>query len=142
MSQRTTLGITGSALLAVGAFLPLVSVPIVGSITYVHNGRGDGIIVLALAVLSALIVLAKRFRVLWLTGLASLALIGYSFLNIRAAIALMEMELANNPFRGLANVQLQWGWAVLIVGAVLLLATAGMRTPSAPAESLPATTQA
>lgn len=33
----------------------------------------------------------------------------------------MELDLAGNPFRGLADitiqsVQLQWGWALLVVG--------------------------
>ena len=44
----------------------------------------------------------------------------------------MESELAGNPFRGLADmamqsVQLQWGWALLIVGAALVIASAAMK---------------
>jgi hypothetical protein len=41
----------------------------------------------------------------------------------------METKLAGNPFRGIADVamqsvQIQWGWAVLIVGAGFLIAAA------------------
>jgi len=44
----------------------------------------------------------------------------------------MESELAGNPFRGLADmamqsVQLQWGWALLIVGAALVIASAAIK---------------
>lgn len=130
MSNRQTLGFAGAALLAIGAFLPLVSVPIVGSITYINTGQGDGMIVLGLAAISLLIVFARRFRALWITGLASLALLGYSFMNLRAAMALLELQLADNPFRGLANIQLQWGWAVLLLGIMLLLAAAARREPA------------
>jgi hypothetical protein len=64
MDKRQTIGLAGVAALAIGVFVPLVSLPIVGSLTYFNNGKGDGIIVLALAVISALIVLAKRYRAL------------------------------------------------------------------------------
>jgi hypothetical protein len=131
MDKRQTIGLAGVAALAVGVFVPLVSMPIVGSLTYFNNGKGDGIFVLALAVISALIVLARRYRALWLTGLASLGLIGYSFVNITRALAAMERELASNPFRGLANAQMQWGWALLVIGAMLLLVAAGSKSSGA-----------
>lgn len=139
MQQRTTIGFTGTALLAVGAFLPLVSLPIVGSITSVNNGQGDGMLVLVLAAISGLLVAAKRFRGLWLTGLVSLALIGFTFLRIQSMLTQLQIQLADNPFRGLMNVQLQWGWAVLILGVALLLAAAGMRVQTTPIQPLPIT---
>jgi hypothetical protein len=40
----------------------------------------------------------------------------------------MERELANNPFRGLANAQMQWGWALLLLGSLLLLAAAARKS--------------
>jgi hypothetical protein len=67
------------------------------------------------------------YHALWLTGLASLALIGYSFMRISSALASLERELADNPFRGLANAQMQWGWALLGIGAILLLAAAATK---------------
>jgi hypothetical protein len=134
MDKRQTIGLAGVAALAIGVFVPLVSLPIVGSLTYFNNGKGDGTFVLALAVISALIVLTKRYRALWLTGLASLGLIGYSFMNIARALAGLERELAGNPFRGLANAQMQWGWALLVIGSLLLLAAAASKgaTPANP----------
>ncbi len=44
----------------------------------------------------------------------------------------METELKDNPFRGLADlavqsVQLQWGWAVLVIGIAFLIVVAAMK---------------
>jgi hypothetical protein len=46
-----------------------------------------------------------------------------------------QTDLKDNPFRGLADVavqsiQLQWGWAVLVIGIVLLVAAAAMKDTS------------
>ena len=44
----------------------------------------------------------------------------------------METELKDNPFRGLADlavqwVELQWGWAVLAIGIAFLIVVAAMK---------------
>jgi len=49
----------------------------------------------------------------------------------------MENELAGNPFRGLADlamqsVQLQWGWALLIIGAIFIIVAAAMKEENEP----------
>jgi len=56
-------------------------------------------------------------------------------MKMSEANAQMETELADNPFRGLADmamqsVQLQWGWALLVVGAALVIASAAMKDES------------
>jgi hypothetical protein len=48
----------------------------------------------------------------------------------------MQSDLAANPFGGIAtaamqSVQIQWGWAVLVVGAVLIIAAAAVREDTA-----------
>ena len=62
-SSRTKqiLAILGALLLFVGVFLPIVSMPIVGSLNYFHNGQGDGTIVLVLAVISMILAITRRF---------------------------------------------------------------------------------
>src|SRR5712692_5972455 len=49
------LGLAGCALLLVGVFLPFVSVPILGSTNYIGNGRWDGILILIVATMAALL---------------------------------------------------------------------------------------
>jgi len=136
MSSRQLIALLGSIVLFVGVFMPIVSVPIMGNLNYFQNGKGDGVIVLALATVSAIAAARQRYQVLWLTGGGCLAVLGFTFVNLQSSLAAakgeMEQQLAGNPFRGLADaalgsIQLQWGWALLIVGAVLLVVAAAMK---------------
>ena len=133
---RPLIGMIGSIILFVGVFTPILSVPIMGNINYFQNGKGDGTIVLILAVISFILVLIKKYKGLWFTGLGSIGVLLFTFINFQLrmsqVIANMESELAGNPFRGLADiamqsVQLQWGWALLIVGAALVIASAAIK---------------
>jgi len=63
-------------------------------------------------------------------------MLGFTLFNFQYRFSKMKAEmnkgLEDNPFRGLADlavqsVQMQWGWAVLLVGGVMLLIAAGMR---------------
>lgn len=128
--QAKAAAVIGAGLLFVGVFAPLISVPIVGSVNYMMNGKGDGAVVLLMAIVAAGLALSGRVQhVLW-PGLASLAMLAFTFFRFRSAMAemraSMNAELAGNPFRGLADmavnaVQIQWGWAVLLLGAILLI---------------------
>ncbi len=139
MEMRQVIGLAGSLILFLGVFAPIVSLPIVGSMNYFQNGEGDGIILIAIAILSLGAVITKTYKGLWLTGLGALGLLAYTFIEFRSRMSevesQMETQLAGNPFRGLADmavqsVQLQWGWALLVVGAVLLLVAAGVGSGS------------
>ena len=136
MKTKQLLGLIGSIVLFVGVFTPIVSVPIVGNMNYFQNGKGDGTIVLILAIISLVLVLANKYKGLWFTGIGSLGVVLFAFINFQSkmsqAKADMDAELAGNPFRGLADmamqsVQLQWGWALLIVGAALVIASAASK---------------
>lgn len=138
MDRRQVLGVAGAATLFVGVFLPIVSLPIVGAQNYFQNGRGDGTILLMIAGVAFLASLARRFAWVSIAGLISLLLLGYTFIAFRSRIAemraAMDRELADNPFKGIGeammqSVQLQWGWAVLVVGALLLCAAGSAKAP-------------
>lgn len=132
-STPKLLGIVGSIILFIGVFMPIVSAPIVGNLNYFQNGKGDGILIIALALASILLILSNKYGGLWITGFGSLGVLGFTYYNINskmsAAKDMMDRELAGNPFRGLADValqsfQIQWGWAILIIGAVLVISAA------------------
>jgi hypothetical protein len=136
MKTKQLLGLIGSIVLFIGVFTPIVSVPIMGNMNYFQNGKGDGTLVLILAVISLGLALANKYKGLWFTGIGSLVVMLFTFINFQSTMsqakADMESELAGNPFRGLADmamqsVQLQWGWALLIVGAALVIASAAMK---------------
>lgn len=133
--RKQLFGVVGSTLLFFGVFTPIISAPIVGDINYFQNGKGDGVIILVLALVSIALVLVKKYSGLWITGGASLAVMMFTFVNFQVRISgmkdEMESKLAGNPFRGFADVamqsiQIQWGWAVLVIGAVLLIAAAAI----------------
>ena len=136
MNTKQVLGIIGSITLSMGVFSPIVSIPFVGNLNYFQNGRGDGVFVLILAIISLVLVLAKRYKGLWYTGSANFGILLFTFFHFQGKMsqvkADMETELAGNPFRGLANmavqsVQLQWGWALLIIGTILIIASAAIK---------------
>ena len=116
---------------------------------YFANGKGDGIVVIVLAVATAILAGKNLTRhVLW-TGLASGAMILFTFIRFQNAKSEMQArmdELGDNPFRGLAelaaeSVQMQWGWIVLIAGTGVTI-YAGWKsrqdTPSGPVDAPPA----
>jgi RNase P subunit RPR2 len=138
IARKQMLGLIGSLILFVGVFTPIISLPIVGNMNYFQNGKGDGVIILALAIVSLILTLTKRYRGLWITGVGTLAVMGFTFVNFQMRMSemqsQMESQLSGNPFRGIADiamqsVQIQWGWAVLIVGAGLVIASAAIKTP-------------
>lgn len=136
-ANKQKIGLIGSGFLLVGVFCPIVSLPIVGQMNYFQNGKGDGTIILVLAVGSAILCLARRFPLLWITGGGSLALLTYTFFKFQSGISemkrKMQSDLSDNIFSGLAeiaveSVQLQWGFAILVIGAVLIVSAAAMPT--------------
>ncbi len=133
MNIKQLLGILGSAILFIGVFLPILSLPIVGNINYFRNGEGDGVFVLVLAVLSLILTITKNYKFLWATGGGSIGMMLFTYYTFYSEMskqrASLETDLAGNPFKGLAeammqSVQVQWGVAVMIIGAALILAAA------------------
>ena len=149
MESRQVVGTIGALLLFIGVFSPIVSIPIMGSIIYFEAGGVDCVAVLVLAAVSFLLLLAKRYRGLWFTGLASLGVLAFTFVSLQFKMAemknMLRVELAGNAFHGFADiavqsVQIQWGWALLLIGAITILCAASMKVKASiarPAPSLP-----
>lgn len=127
-NKNLTLG--GCALLVVGLFCPIVTVPFLGNINLFNNGTSlIALALLALAVVSGAMALNGRERdALW-PGLASAALLLYHFVALQYRLSQMRSsmnQLKDNPFAGLAKtavgtIQLQWGWLILATGTGLLI---------------------
>lgn len=129
------LGLSGSVVLFLGVFAPILSAPIVGNLNYFQNGKGDGVLIIVFAVVSLVLTVTRRSRGLWVTGLGSLGMLVVTFINFQMKLSEMKTkvgsDLSDNPFKGLADlavqsVQIQWGWAVLVVGAGMLIASAAL----------------
>lgn len=125
------MGFGGAAALAIGLFVPIATVPILGSVTLMSSGFNlIGMALLVTAGLSAFLAWADREDDLVWTGAAALLTVIFVFgrlqLNMMRLRESLETELKDNPFAGLAQsaaaaMGVQWGWLVLAAGAAVLL---------------------
>ncbi len=85
---------------------------------YFQNGRGDGVFILLLAILSVFLTLTKRYHLLLFTGMGSLAILTITFVTFQMRMSEMQSQMnqgmANNRFSGLGDamfntIQIQWG---------------------------------
>ena len=136
LENRQKLAISGSILLIVGVFLPILSVPIIGSIDYFKGGEGDGVIVLILGVISLVLSLTKKYKVLLVTSSLSLSVMLFTVLGLIFKLSEIKSEYAKemegNPFAGLGQlametIRLEWGWFPLISGAVVIIISVFMQ---------------
>lgn len=128
----------GSGLLAFGLFMPIVTLPIVGTVSLFGNGGNVAAIsLLALAVLATGLAAKERLGdALW-PGAVAVGILIYCFGRLQHGIGQMRnslRELEDNPFAGLAEgavnaVQIQWGWLPLFGGAALIVYVAWKSRP-------------
>jgi tetratricopeptide (TPR) repeat protein len=151
MNKNQILGICGVALLLIGTFLPIVSVPVIGSVNYFRGGQGDGIFILIIVVLASFFIYRRLYRWLLFPGLGSLALLLYGYFHLNRIVGEIKYQmnagltqLADNPMKdtvaemanaAIDSIQLQWGWGVLLLGALLLI-VAGMLKPGIRTDSI------
>jgi len=121
------LGAVGSTLLFFGVFCPIVSLPIVGNVNYFRNGEGDGVLVVCIALASLILTLKKKFWWLRITGTSALLILVYTLLNLTQLYSKLQSDVSTDSdgllqsLTGLmvSSIQIQWGWALLVVGACI-----------------------
>jgi hypothetical protein len=116
------LALLGAGLLFLGAFSPIFSVPVVGSHTFMQNGSAEGVTVIACAAAAAFLALTRKYELLLIPGVAALILIAFSYISFRSELGDAGDDIPFTEIRkvALGSVQLQWGWAVLVLGALLV----------------------
>jgi hypothetical protein len=129
MNQKA-IAIIGCIVLIAGCFAPLLRAPIMGTVNSIHDGTGDGMIVLALAITCLTMAVFNRFWFCYVTAFGSAGMIAFWFIRFRHILsqikADMDTDLKDNPFRGIADammgsVTLDYGWFILMAGSVLVL---------------------
>lgn len=129
-SKQQIIGIIGALLLIIGVFLPVISVPMLGQLSLFNNGRSDGAIILALSILCFIIIFFQQFRAILIISFVILSILGYDLYQFKSTLNKVRQEtsaaLDGNPFQGLGNamidsIQLQYGWAVLFIGCIILI---------------------
>jgi len=126
METKQKLGIAGSLMLIFGVFAPVMNIPFFGSVAYI---KGDGSIVLVMGIIALALSWFKRYVWLAIPSIISIGLMAYSIIKFHIAISDMKEKLSKNlegnPFSGLGDlamqtVKLEWGWDVLILGAIIV----------------------
>jgi hypothetical protein len=145
---RQQVAYAGAGLLFVSLFAPLISVPIWGPVTFVRFARGIPGIMMILAVVLATVFAARRsFQ--WLlvpAGLtaSALAWVGWAFVEMKRSMQSRPISrgATDDLFtsgleaitRGMTEaVQIQWGFGVALLGALLLVVLAFSPTDEEPA---------
>ncbi len=159
---KMILGGLGTIFLFFGTFTPIVIVPIMGGLNCFQVGKvAEGVALgayafMAIAAASVVLVVLKRYLGLWLTGLGSVALLAYVFLQYRRTLRHLASRIDEAP-TGLGTgheamlgnvhghgelgqfaeqiagqlprlVSLDWGWLVFILGSTLLFISAFLET--------------
>ena len=121
--------LTGSALVSLGVFLPIVQMPIVGTLTYFAGGKGIGVYVLLMAgVTAGLVVCGFRFVAPYV-GIGLSILILTTLLRMYGIVAGAQvdyLQFSNGAAGKIAriaaeNTHLGWGWLPLVGGAALIV---------------------
>jgi hypothetical protein len=115
VNQYSILALAGCLLLLVGCFLPIASSPFLdGNFTFMNTadgGTGDGVIIIGLVVLALPLILTARYKFLIINALLIFAVLLIDFLDING--------------NDLGIIETEWfGWIVLFVGVILLVASA------------------
>lgn len=115
------LGYIGLASFVVGSVSPFLSIPIVGSKSYV--GMGGGIEIAIITVLGLLFLLFRRVKALLIVSILCFLDIGLALYKVNENISKYKRELEGNVFAEgfAAMVDYGFGLGLMIVGAVILL---------------------
>jgi hypothetical protein len=127
--------LVAAAVMALGAFCPIVHLPVVGTLNYVAGGKGDGVWIVLCAITIAGLVLTGYRRTTGFVAFVALGIMLRALIGFASAIGKAHADFAKsmdgNPFAGLGklvlnSVGLEWGWALLVSGALAVIVLAAI----------------
>jgi hypothetical protein len=130
MDNKQILGIVGAVLLIAGIFMPLVKIPILGGVSFYDNNQAEAIIVIALAVISMVFIVVKRYSLLAYSNIAMIVVmlsagiqIARRMMSAKSTAQKLIGEKLTEKITGKAmeHVHYQWGVAILILGLILII---------------------
>ena len=120
MDKRRSLSMLGVVILCCGVFTPVLTAPVLGNISYLLCGKGDGTLLIALALFSLFFALKNQYRALWYTGLACFGVVAFTYFDIHKRFSELNAGTAQ-------TYHLTWGWAVLVAGIGTIMASAALK---------------
>jgi hypothetical protein len=124
MNAKQITAIVGSIALALGCFLPVIHLPIVGDFTFFNNGSGDGLIVLILAFVAlACAFFRPAIIVSAIMGWLSAGFVAFSFYHYLQQVSKVQTRFGDNILGQFFthSVQLGAAWPFLIGGTIALI---------------------
>lgn len=141
VSRATSWGLLGAALLAAGCFAPIAALPGGGAASLLGSGSVPARLILVAALSSIALILLRRPRALLITGSFAGLMILVEFLEYRDELAVVTGP-GSSASALLSSFVSEWGWALLVLGAALLLLAGlfpGRRRAARAASSRPGT---
>ncbi len=125
----TILGITGSILMIIGVFSPIVTGPEIDVLNLFNWSLSASIAIFFFAVISIILVLLHKYNGLCFTSTVSLLITGYTLFIIKLGLPglrikireLINKDLSTEELDEIINaLQIQRGGFILVLGAVFL----------------------
>ena len=126
------LGIVGGVLLLIGVFCPLVGVDFLGqsmTVSYIGSGTGtswEGLLMILLGIAGIALAVLRKYKLLLIPGILSLAIIAYDYFSFKSKMSEMISAAGTRSAELESAVSMKWGWIVLILGGLALLAAGAM----------------
>lgn len=126
------LGIIGGVLLLIGVFCPLVGVDFMGqsmSVAYIGSGTGtswEGLLLILLGIAAIALAVLRKYKLLLVPGIIALAILAYDYFSFKSKMSEMISGAGAQGTAVQDAVSMKWGWIVLILGALALLAAGAM----------------
>ncbi len=126
------LGIVGGVLLIIGVFCPLVGVDfgvISQNFAYIGSGTGvdmKGLILILLGIAGIGLAVVRKYKLLLVPGILALAILVFDYLNFKSKFSEVVSGAGSRGAEVENAVSMKWGWIVLLLGALALLAAGAM----------------
>jgi len=127
----------GAGMLFAGVFLPVAHIPFTGGMCLFGGGSLEGILLIAAAIASCVLIYKKLYKILWITGGIPFAWLVYSFIRLQGALSeipaeelkpLSESLLARMGISATGALTVYWGWLALFAGCACMMLAAAFDT--------------
>jgi hypothetical protein len=124
------LGIVGGVLLIIGVFCPLIGIEMLGvNISYIGSVAGtswEGLVLILLGIAGIALAVLRKYKLLLVPGILALAILAYDYFSFKAKFSEAVAGAGERSAEIENAVSMKWGWIVLILGALALLAAGAM----------------
>lgn len=121
--KNSILSITGALLIFVGIFMPIYSIPFLGSVTFLKNSGTASIILAGATAASIVLSFLNKQKLVLLTGTTGIFAILYPMWRLISKMNEIKKELGSNIFGSMASevIKIEAGFPILLIGAGIVI---------------------